>query len=441
MAKILEVLDKAGWGSGHWRLFAIVSSNYFLDGVMFSIAPLLAYILFPENYSFILLVFAVNLVSETLGAILLGALADRYGRRTMFIASLSIESASLIILFFTYHSPLAFLVLTSAMTFGIGGEFGAAYAAIAELSPARHRGKALMLSTNFWNIGSAVIAGLMLVYIALSENPDTQVSYLLGSALATAIVVGLARIGFPESPRWLIEHGREKEAVELVRKITGYNREIEPVIPVVREVGLREALTVYWFRFLVLAAVTIAQYVTYDVTAYYLPYAPGFVFGAEIAPMVVFIANTGASIGAFLLLPLIDRARKWSLSASFTGGLIGALGILLAHAVRHLGAFYTALFADLVFSEWAWASLSVLQSELFPTRVRASVVGLLTGLQGISGALVVYSSSVMTAGSYLAVVIGLWLLGLVAALAWQLRGVETAGKPLEQITSLEKQAT
>ncbi len=430
---MFEALDRAKLTKSHWRVFAIVAANYFLDGVMFSIAPLLAYILFPENPAYAATVFATNLVAETIGAIVLGALADRLGRRSMFMVSLAIEAGALIALFFTYRDPLAFLVLTSLMTFGIGGEFGAAYAAIAELFPSKHRGKALMLATNFWNIGSAVIAGLMLVYIALSSDPELQVTYLLGSALATAIVVGLARLGFPESPRWLIERGRREEAVELAKSITGYSGRLEAKIPETRALGLREVLSHYWFRFLVLAVVTVAQYVTYDVTAYYLPYAQGFVFGAEIAPMVVLVANTGASLGAFLLLPLIDRARRWSILAAFTGGLATGFAIYMAHLTGNLGLFYAALFANLVFSEWAWASLSVLQSELFPTPVRATVVGLLTGLQGLSGAAVVYTSAFMDAQLYLVLVLLLWLAGLVAALSWYLRGVETAGKPLEEI--------
>ncbi len=431
---LFEALDRARLRGAHWRVFAIIASNYFLDGVMFSIAPLLAYIVFPNNADFAVLVFAANLLAETIGAILLGILADRLGRRKMFMVSLSIESASLIALFFTYRNPVAFLLLTSLMTFGIGGEFGASYAAIAELFPAKHRGKILMLATNFWNIGSAVIAGLMLVYIALSSNPETQVTYLLASALGTAVVVGLARLGFPESPRWLLEQGRASEAVELARLLSGYQGRLEARVPRVEEIGLGEVLGKYWFRFLVLAVVTIAQYVTYDVTAYYLPYAQGFVFGADIAPMVVFVANSGASIGAFMLLPLIDRARKWSILSAFAGGFATGLLIYYAHMLSDVNLFYAAVFVNLVFSEWAWASLSILQSELFPTPVRASVVGLLTGLQGISGAAIVYTAGFMNAQDYLVLVLLLWLSGLLAASAWYARGIETAGKPLEDVS-------
>ncbi len=97
------------------------------------------------------LVFASNLLAEAAGAIPLGLLADRLGRRVMFTVSLAIEVAGLLVLAVGYES-LALLALgTSMVTFGISGKFEAAYAAIAELVPARVRGKALMLATNFWN--------------------------------------------------------------------------------------------------------------------------------------------------------------------------------------------------------------------------------------------------------------------------------------------------
>ncbi len=432
--RFTEALDSAPLRRDHWLLLAVVSANYFLDGVMFSVAPLLLYLVAPLEVAG--LVFALNLLAEAAGAVLLGLLADRLGRRVMFTVSLAIEVAGLLVLAVGYES-LALLALgTSMVTFGIGGEFGAAYAAIAELVPARVRGKALMLATNFWNVGAAAIAGASLLYAALGAEPEAQARLLLASALGTAVVAGLARLAMPESPRWLVARGRPGEAEALVRRVTGYLGPLDMSLP--REtaaVGLGEALSRYLFRFLVLAVVTVAQYAAYDLTAYYLPYAPGFRFGEEAVPYVVFYANLGASVGAFLLLPLIDRSRRVSALASFTGGLLTALLVAAAHEAGSEAAFYAAVFVNMVFAEWAWASLSVLQSELFPTGVRASVVGLLTSLQGVTGAAIVYVATLLSVEAMLAAILAMWLSGALASLAWSLRGVESAGRSVEELVA------
>jgi MFS family permease len=425
-----RALDDARWGWEHWKLFATVSANYLLDGIMFSVAPLMAYIVAPDIAIY---VFIANLLAEWLGAVVFGRLADIYGRRPVFTLVLAIEVLALLLLYFTYENPIAFLILTSAMTFGIGGEFGAAYATLAELTPKAHRGKALMISTNFWNIGAALIAGSALIYAFIYEDPVTQVRLLLLSALGTAVVVGLARLTFPESVRWLVIRGRVAEAESIVRRFTGVREPLELKLPPEQSIGLSEAVSRYPFRLLVLAVVTVVQYVTYGMLAYYVPYAKGFAFGVDHAPRVVFVANLGASIGAFLLLPLIDRARRLSVLIAFLGGTLTALAVLVSHNMEVLVAFYTLLFLNMVASEWAWGSISVLQSELFPTGVRASIVGFLVSLTGIAGALTVYSEGVLTAQGFIAWAIILWALGLIASAAWYTRGIESAGRSVEEL--------
>jgi len=431
---ITEALDRARWGGVHWRLFSVVSAGYLLDGVIFSIAPLMVYIVAP-GYSYI--IFPLNLLSEAAGAVSLGHLADRYGRRIMFTLSLILEGASLLLLLPLYNNPLALALLTSIMNYGVGGEFGAAYAAMSELSPARHRGKALMLATNFWNIGAALISGLSIIYTSLAEDPVIQARYLLLTALGVLVIAGVLRLTIPESPRWLLSRGRVREAVEVVSRFSSISVEVGQE-KVSEGVGLGEAISKYLFRFVVLAIITVAQYVTYNMLAYYAPYASGFALSQEAVPLVVLIANLGASVGAFLLLPLIDLARRLSTLTSFLGGFLGSLAVLVIHTYlpgspMFTAVFLTSLFITLIFSEWAWATLSVLQSELFPTGVRSSVVGLLTSLTGISTALVTLFEYAITAQEFLVLATLIWFLGFAASLAWYLRGIESAGKSLEEL--------
>lgn len=414
------------WGKTHWRLFAVVSASFFLDGVLFSLVPVTIYLIEPDLAPYI---FAANSLAFMAGALVFGKVTDVVGRRLGLILSLLTYAMGAIFFVAFYWGDLlsfwALVLLTGVINFGVGGEVGPSYAAIAELSPSRLRGRALMLATNFWNIGAAIIAGLSLWYKSLAEEPDVVIFYTFLTALALAAVVFIARLHLPESPRWLIAVGRRAEAEVLLKKM-GVSE-----MPSEGTVGLREALRRHAFRLAVLLVVTTTQLATYNIAAYYSPYAEGFPLGVEMAPVVVAVANLGASVGAFLFIPSIDRTRRLALLSSYVGGLATAL--LLATMPGALPLYLSILFTNLVFSEWAWASLSVLESELFPTGVRASVVGLVTATAWLINTSLVFAEASITAGQFLAINAALWLVGLVASLAWALHGVESAGKRLEEL--------
>ncbi|MEM3033545.1 MAG: MFS transporter [Nitrososphaerota archaeon] len=426
---ISAILESAGWRRPHWYLFTAASLNYLLDGVVFAIAPLIAAIIAPE---LAVPIFVSNLAAETAGSIFFGYLADKRGRKLCLILINSIQAVSTSLLFLLYREPLAVWALTSLLSFSVGGDYGASYAALAEIVPARHRGKAILLSTNFWNVGSAAIAGAALVFQSIYSDPLIQAQYILLSAMATLGLVALIRLAMPESPRWLLHVGRREEALKIV---IGFGAPHPSPNPSLEDHEGKSAGVGVGFikRFTILTVVTISQYVTYGMMAYYAPYARGFAFGVESAPMVIFVANLGASVGALLLWPLIDRSRRLSILLSFLLGTALAALVHLTHTVGQPIYFYAALFACLIFSEWAWGSVSALQSELFPTGIRATMVGVLTGLTGVSGAAVVFTQNILSASEFLAASVLLWGAGLAATVAWALRGVETANRTVEEL--------
>jgi hypothetical protein len=414
-----------GWRRVHWVLFAVVSASFFLDGVLFSLVPTTIFLL-PDLAQNAAVIFAVNSIAFMLGAAALGRLGDVVGRRLGLITSLAIYTAGALWFALAYWAGALDLVAavftTSLINFGVGGEVGPAYAALAEFSPPRRRGAALMLATNFWNIGAAVIAALSLQYAELAADPRTAVFYTFLTAVALAALVLVARLHIPESPRWLAARGREAEAKALVEK---YGVESPPSEE-------RRPLSGYWGRVAVFAAAFTAQLLTYNIAAYYLPYAPGFAYGAELAPLNVAVANAGAAVGAFLLLPLIDRSRRLAFLSAFVGGLATAVALAAVHGAA-AQLYLAVLFLNLVFSEWAWAAVSVLEAELFPTAVRSTAVGIVTASAWLINAAAVFTEGVLGAGPFFALLTALWALGAAVAALWYAKGVESAGRRLEEL--------
>jgi hypothetical protein len=414
-----------GWRRVHWVLFAVVSASFFLDGVLFSLVPTTIFLL-PDLAQNAAVIFAVNSIAFMLGAAALGRLGDVVGRRLGLITSLAIYTAGALWFALAYWAGALDLVAavftTSLINFGVGGEVGPAYAALAEFSPPRRRGAALMLATNFWNIGAAVIAALSLQYAELAADPRTAVFYTFLTAVALAALVLVARLHIPESPRWLAARGREAEAKALVEK---YGVESPPSEE-------RRPLSGYWGRVAVFAAAFTAQLLTYNIAAYYLPYAPGFAYGAELAPLNVAVANAGAAVGAFLLLPLIDRSRRLAFLSAFVGGLATAVALAAVHGAA-AQLYLSVLFLNLVFSEWAWAAVSVLEAELFPTAVRSTAVGIVTASAWLINAAAVFTEGVLGAGPFFALLTALWALGAAVAALWYVKGVESAGRRLEEL--------
>jgi len=430
------LLDSSPWNREHWKLFTIVSLTFFLDGVLFTIVPSILYLIVEPGLA--TTIFSINLLAFMLGAQVLGRLADIYGRRVTLIIAISIYTAATFLLVPLHGGFTELLILSSAINFGIGGEIGAAYSAMAELTPARHRGKAIMLSANMWNVGAAVIAWLALYYGGLYTDITSQTSSVILTAAMLAIVIALARIHLPESPRWLIQRRRYDKAIEIMSRISGKPREaiaaaIEKLEIPSKGVGFRDAMRIYSFRLVVLILITGSQYVTYNIISYYLPYASGFAYGIDIAPLNIAIANLGASVGAFLLLPIIDRSRKISTLTSYLGGTITAITLAIIHSAAPLEVFLAVVFINMIFSEWAWASLSALESELFPTGVRASTIGFITLVSTAAVAVMVYVEKYISAQLFLALASLIWAIGLSSSAAWYLRGVESARKTVEEL--------
>ena len=137
-----------------------------------------------------------------------GWITDRYGRRLVFYVTLIVYLSGVLLSAFAWDF-WSFAVFRMITGLGIGGEYAAVNSAIDELIPAKYRGRVdLIVNGSFW-LGAA--AGALAVPFLLDQRLFAA-GYRLASRLGIGAVLGLGilllRRFVPESPRWLVTHGR-----------------------------------------------------------------------------------------------------------------------------------------------------------------------------------------------------------------------------------------
>jgi MFS family permease len=161
----------------------------------------------------------IYVAGACLGALFFGYLADRMGRKKLFLITLTVYLVATVATAFSMN-PMYFFVCRFFTGAGIGGEYAAINSAIDELIPARVRGRVdPVINGSFW-LGTA--GGAILSVVLLNENlfaADLGWRLAFGLGAVFGIVILLVRRNVPESPRWMFIHGKEDEAEELVQEI------------------------------------------------------------------------------------------------------------------------------------------------------------------------------------------------------------------------------
>ncbi|RLN67124.1 hypothetical protein BBJ28_00023063 [Nothophytophthora sp. Chile5] len=152
-------------------------------------------------------------VGSFIGSFPFGTLADKYGRRPMFMVTLVIFLFGLAFCGFSWNvTSITFARIISGI--GLGGELPVASTLVQELSPKKTRGKIIVLLESFWAIGC-----MMAVVLAFGAAPKIgwrETFYICCIPVVYAIVI---RFAIPESPKWLASVGRYDEAVAIVESI------------------------------------------------------------------------------------------------------------------------------------------------------------------------------------------------------------------------------
>ena len=217
-------LDRMPWSRWHWLIVISLGATWILDGLEVTLAGSLGGILTRRETlglsdAQVGASATFYLAGAVIGALFFGYGTDRFGRKKLFFITVAVYLIGTALSAFSWDfaSYAFFRALTGA---GIGGEYAAINSAIDELIPARVRGRVdLMINGSYW-LGAALGSAATIVLLDPRRLP-----IWLGwrCAFGIGVMLGLVVIFFrrwiPESPRWLMIHGRNDEAEEIVAQV------------------------------------------------------------------------------------------------------------------------------------------------------------------------------------------------------------------------------
>ena len=456
-------MDRLPWARWHWLVVIGLGAVWILDGLEVTIVGTIASRL-TEDGSGIRLTesqigsaAAIYVAGACVGALFFGHLADRIGRKKLFMVTLLVYLAATVATAFS-GSFLFFAVCRFFTGAGIGGEYAAINSAIDELIPARVRGTVdLIINGSFW-LGTA--AGSLLSIVLLDESifaadVGWRIAFGLGAVLGVGIL--LVRRYVPESPRWLFIHGRDEEAEELVSRIeaqvteeTGQELEAPHRTIKIRQrraIGFatvtKTVFKLYPKRTVLGLSLFVGQAFLYNSVffTYALVLDKFYGVGANAVGYYIFAFAVGNFLGPLVLGRFFDSVgRKPMIAGTYiVSGVLLAITAVLFNSGTLTATSQTAAWCVIFFIASAGASSAYLTvSEIFPMETRAMAISFFyavgTAIGGITGPLLF--GRLIETGAETNVMYG-YLLGAAlmigAGVVEIVLGVEAAGKQLEDI--------
>jgi MFS family permease len=402
-------LDRLPWSRFHWLIVWALGITWVLDGLEVTLKGAISGVLQePQVMNFsaaeIGFIASVYLTGAVIGALIFGYLTDRWGRKKLFFITLAVYLSGTLLTAFSWNlwSFCLFRFITGS---GIGGEYAAISSAIDELIPALYRGRVeLIVNGSYW-IGAAVGAASTLLLLDPRILPPWlgwRIGFAIGALLGLFIL--LLRKHVPESPRWLMTHGRRQEAEQSIAEI---ERRVEqefgklpqpqgpPLVIHPRKsfgfgIVAKTIFSKYPARSFLSLSLMVSQAFLYN--AVFFTYALILTRFYQVRPDKTGIYLLPFALGNFLGPLLLGRffdtiGRRQMISATY--GLSAALLVFTgwAFSAGYLSsASQTALWTVIFFFASAAASAAYLTvSEIFPLEIRALAIAFFYSLGTAAG--------------------------------------------------------
>jgi MFS family permease len=403
-------MDRLPWSRFHWRVIFGLGAAWILDGLEIQIVNTSGTVLTDKatlhlTAAEVGLLASIYLLGEVVGALVFARLADQIGRKKIFLATLItyLLASGISGLAFAFWFMLIFRFIAGT---GIGGEYTAINSAIDELIPSRYRGRTdIAVNGTYW-AGAMLGAAASLVLLNTSIFPINigwRIGFLLGPVIGIGVVY--LRYVLPESPRWLMTHGREEEAEKTVddieAQVTRQGVKLEPVPDSkALEVTGRASPS-----YLVIGKTLLGQYPSRSFLGFSMMVTQAFLYNAifftsglvlakfykvpsDQVGLYLFPFAVGNLAGPFILGPLFDTVgrRKMIMSTYVVSGVLLAIsGWLFDQGVLSATTQTIAWCVIFFFASAGASSAYLTVSEIFPLELRAQAIAFFFAISQLAG--------------------------------------------------------
>lgn len=328
------------------------------------------------------------LVGCVFGAAAGGWLSDRYGRRRILLVSAILFGASAIGAALPQNlAEFAVARFAGGLAIGVASLLAPLY--IAEVAPPDRRGRLVALNQ------MTIVSGILLAYLvswSLSFAGEGSWRWMFAAAAVPAALFLVALFFVPESPRWLVERGREQDAHHIITRISGEEAATEEIAQIRAAIAEESGTLAELFhpglrRALILALVlaVMQQWTGINTVLFYGSVILNEKVGGQSASsaiganVLVGLVNFFATIVALWTIDIAGRRALLILSpAAMALGQAGlawaflqpnpAPGLVIGLMLGCVAAFAIGL------GPGVWVMLS----EIFPNRIRGRAMGLAT---------------------------------------------------------------
>ncbi|WP_329478292.1 MFS transporter [Kribbella sp. NBC_01484] len=406
-------MDRLPWTRFHWMIVVGLGVSWILDGLEIQLVSLVGNVLKePQTLHLttaeVGLMASIYLAGEVVGALVFGRLTDKWGRRSLFIITLMVYlvASGLAGLSWNLLSLLTFRFIAGM---GIGGEYAAINSAIDELIPSRYRGRVdIGVNGTYW-AGALIGSAVGLVFLNTDIVPiewGWRLCFLIGPVMGLMIIY--LRRHIPESPRWLMTHGRVEEAERTVddiearvRRQGGELREVtdDEAINLVdyppvtyREIA-RVMLRDYRRRSFLGFSMMVTQAFLYNAIFFTYALVLKSYFGLNDSSIALYFFPfaIGNLAGPLLLGHFFDTIgrRKMILGTYSVAAVVLFITALLFNSGALNAATLTGLWCVVFFFASAGASSAYLTvSEIFPIELRGQAISFFFAISQLAGGVI-----------------------------------------------------